>query len=200
MYMSGTFRDLEVWKAAMELAVHVYRLTAMFPKEERYGLTSQMRRAAVSVPSNIAEGKGRSSDKELIQFLCHSRGSLFEIETQLEIGEQLGYSKTERLRRHPTRDSANRPDDQRFDPIRQPTLGSSLTLRRTYFRKPEAESQLPSAHGFSVGRYILIVVFDGAGEAVVALGVSDEVGVVALRRVHGGFEGAASGIADGAWW
>jgi four helix bundle protein len=95
MFMSGTYKDLEVWQSAMELAVQVYRLTAMFPKEERYGLTSQMRRAAVSVPSNIAEGKGRSSDKELIQFLCHSRGSLFEIETQLEIGEQLGYSKTE---------------------------------------------------------------------------------------------------------
>lgn len=90
--MSGTYRDLEVWQAAVELAVRVYRLTALFPKEERYGLTSQMRRAVVSVPSNIAEGKGRSSDKELIQFLCHSRGSLFELETQLAIGEQLGYS------------------------------------------------------------------------------------------------------------
>src|SRR5579863_9769822 len=95
MSMSGTYRDLEVWQAAMELAVQVYRLTAMFPKEERYGLTSQIRRAAVSVPSNIAEGKGRSSDKELIQFLCHSRGSLFEIETQLAIGERLGYSTKE---------------------------------------------------------------------------------------------------------
>jgi four helix bundle protein len=95
MYMRGTYRDLEVWQAAMELAVRVYRLTAVFPKEERYGLTSQMRRAAVSVPSNIAEGKGRSSDRELVQFLCHSRGSLFEIETQLAIGEKLGYSATE---------------------------------------------------------------------------------------------------------
>jgi four helix bundle protein len=93
--MSGTFKDLEVWKAAMELAVRVYRLTAQFPREERYGLTSQMRRAAVSVPSNIAEGKGRASDKELIQFLCHSRGSLFEIETQLTIAEQLGYHTAE---------------------------------------------------------------------------------------------------------
>lgn len=60
-------------------------------KDEMYGLTSQLRRAAVSVPSNIAEGKGRSSDKELIQFLCHARGSLFEIETQLRIMERLGY-------------------------------------------------------------------------------------------------------------
>jgi four helix bundle protein len=95
MSMSSTYRDLEVWQAAMELAVQVYRLTALFPKDERYGLTSQMRRAAVSVPSNIAEGKGRASDKELIQFLCHSRGSLFEIETQLTIGERLGYSTSE---------------------------------------------------------------------------------------------------------
>jgi len=69
---------LEVWQAAMELAVKVYQLTARFPKEEKYGLTSQMRRAAVSVPSNIAEGEGRESDKELIQFLCHSRGSPYD--------------------------------------------------------------------------------------------------------------------------
>jgi len=89
--VSGTYTDLEVWQAAMDLAVLTYRLTAHFPKEERYGLTSQMRRAAVSVPSNIAEGKGLSSDKELLQFLCHSRGSLFEIETQLAISERLGY-------------------------------------------------------------------------------------------------------------
>jgi four helix bundle protein len=95
--MSGTYSDLEVWQAATELAVQVYRLTALFPREERYGLTSQLRRAAVSVPSNIAEGKGRASDKELIQFLCHSRGSLFEIETQLAIGKQLGYCTAEDL-------------------------------------------------------------------------------------------------------
>ena len=93
--MSGTYVDLEVGQAAMELAIQVYRLTQDFPREEMYGLTSQLRRAAVSVPSNIAEGKGRSSDRELIQFLCHSRGSLFEIETQLAIGERLGYGKRE---------------------------------------------------------------------------------------------------------
>ena len=92
--MSGTYKDLQVWQAAMQLAVKVYRLTAVFPRDE-IGLASQMRRAAVPVASNIAEGKGRSSDKELIHFLCNSRGSLFEIETQLTIGEQLGYSKPE---------------------------------------------------------------------------------------------------------
>jgi four helix bundle protein len=88
--MSSTYTDLEVWQGAMELAVKIYQLTIVFPKTEIYGLTSQLRRAAVSVPSNIAEGKGRSSDKELVQFLCHSRGSLFEIETQLSIAEKLG--------------------------------------------------------------------------------------------------------------
>jgi four helix bundle protein len=62
-----------------------------------FGLTSQLRRAAISVPSNVAEGKGRSSDRELVQFLCHSRGSLFEIQTQLAIAEQLGYVDSEEL-------------------------------------------------------------------------------------------------------
>jgi four helix bundle protein len=89
--MSGTFMDLEVWRAAMDLVTRVYRLSRHFPKDEMYGLKSQLRRAAVSVPSNIAEGKGRSSDRELIQFLCHTRGSLFEVETQLEIAERLTY-------------------------------------------------------------------------------------------------------------
>ena len=89
--MRSTYSDLKVWNAAMKLAVRIYQLTKTFPREELYGLTSQLRRAAVSVASNIAEGKGRSSDRELIQFLCHSRGSLFEVETQLSLGKLLGY-------------------------------------------------------------------------------------------------------------
>ncbi|HET6176526.1 MAG TPA: four helix bundle protein [Candidatus Sulfotelmatobacter sp.] len=89
--MSGTYSDLEVWQAAMELVVGIYRLTRLFAKEEMYGLASQMRRAAVSVPSNITEGKGRSSDKELIQFLRHARGLLFEVQTQVTLAERLGY-------------------------------------------------------------------------------------------------------------
>ncbi|HYM74576.1 MAG TPA: four helix bundle protein [Candidatus Dormibacteraeota bacterium] len=93
--MSGTYADLEVWRTAMELVVRIYGISKKFPKEEMYGLSSQIRRAAVSVPSNIAEGKGRSSDKELIQFLCHARGSLFEIQTQLQISERLGYISKE---------------------------------------------------------------------------------------------------------
>jgi four helix bundle protein len=93
--MSGTYEDLEVWRDAMDLALAVYCLTKDYPREELYGLTSQLRRAAVSVASNIAEGKGRSSDRELVQFLCHSRGSLFEVETQLSIARRLGYGKSE---------------------------------------------------------------------------------------------------------
>jgi four helix bundle protein len=80
----------------MDLVVEIYKCTKNFPREEMYGLTNQLRRAAVSVASNIAEGKGRSSDKELCQFLDHARGSLYEVQTQLQIAEKLGFlSKTE---------------------------------------------------------------------------------------------------------
>jgi four helix bundle protein len=77
--MSGTFRDLESWQKAFHLALAVYSATRAFPREETYGLTIQLRRAAVSVVSNIAEGKGRTSDKELLQFLSTAKGSLFEL-------------------------------------------------------------------------------------------------------------------------
>ena len=89
--MANSYKELRVWKRSVDLALAVYRHTENFPKHELYGLTSQLRRAAVSVPSNIAEGKGRSSDKELILFLHHSRGSLLEIETQLFIARELAY-------------------------------------------------------------------------------------------------------------
>ena len=93
--MSGTFRDLKVWQAAMGLTVNIYRATQEFPSHESYGLSSQLRRAAVSVASNIAEGKGRSSDKELVQFLNRARGSSYELQTQLKIAESLGYLSSE---------------------------------------------------------------------------------------------------------
>jgi len=75
----------------MEMVQEVYRLTQAFPREETYGLTIQLRRAAVSIASNIAEGKGRSSDKELLHFLSNAKGSLFEVETQIMIADGLGY-------------------------------------------------------------------------------------------------------------
>jgi four helix bundle protein len=89
--MSENYRDLVVWQKARALALEIYRCTKMFPKDELYGLSLQMRRAAVSVPSNIAEGKGRHSHKELVQFLYRARGSLLELETQLSIARDLGY-------------------------------------------------------------------------------------------------------------
>jgi four helix bundle protein len=76
-------KELKIWHKAMELTTEVYRLTANFPKEEKYGLTSQIRRAAVSIPSNIAEGAGRNSNKEFVQFLAISNGSSYELQTQL---------------------------------------------------------------------------------------------------------------------
>lgn len=81
--MGGTYQDLKVWQAAMELAGDVYRCTRKFPPQETCGLAIQMRRAAVSIASNIAEGKGRSSDKELLQFLSHARSSSYELQTPL---------------------------------------------------------------------------------------------------------------------
>jgi four helix bundle protein len=89
--MSENYRNLIAWQKAKSLALDVYRCTRRFPKDEIYGLSSQMRRAAVSVPSNIAEGKGRYSQKEFVQFLYHARGSLLELETQLSIARDLEY-------------------------------------------------------------------------------------------------------------
>jgi four helix bundle protein len=81
----------------MDLVEQVYRLTKDFPKQELYGLTNQLRRAAVSVPSNIAEGQARTHVKEYLQFLSAAKGSLAEVQTQLEIGARLGYINAEQL-------------------------------------------------------------------------------------------------------
>ena len=89
--MSGSYREIKVWQKAIELVVDIYSCTRSFPREELYGLAGQLRRAAVSIASNIAEGKGRRTDRELLQFLHHARGSVFEVETQLTIASRLGY-------------------------------------------------------------------------------------------------------------
>ncbi len=88
--MTLGYRKLEVWQHAMDLVEHVYRTTQSFPTEELYGLTSQMRKAAVSVPSNIAEGHGRGG-KDFCRFLNIAYGSLLELETHIEISLRLGY-------------------------------------------------------------------------------------------------------------
>jgi four helix bundle protein len=89
--MSGSYRDIKVWQKGIDLVVDIYSCTRRFPRDEVYGLAGQLRRAAVSVPSNIAEGKGRRTDKEFLLFLHHARGSVFEVETQLTIAGLLGY-------------------------------------------------------------------------------------------------------------
>ena len=85
------YQDLIAWQKAIELVIEIYRASSGFRRDEMYGLTSQLRRAAVSVPSNIAEGQGRASSGEFIQFLCHAGGSLFELETQVVVAHKLSY-------------------------------------------------------------------------------------------------------------
>jgi four helix bundle protein len=86
-----SYKDLQLWKVSMEFVTEVYKLTGKFPSNELYGLTNQIRRCAVSISSNIAEGSGRKNTKEYIHFLYISNGSLSEVETQLEIANKLGY-------------------------------------------------------------------------------------------------------------
>ena len=97
--MLKSYRDLLVWQRAIELVVLVYRLSAEFPRNETYGLTAQIRRASVSVPSNIAEGYGRGTRKEYLQFLSIARGSLKELETQAIIAERLSYATSAQIER-----------------------------------------------------------------------------------------------------
>lgn len=86
-----THKNLEAWKLAMKLTIGIYMITKKFPKDELYGLTNQIRRSAVSIPSNIAEGCAEQTDKETIQFLHISLGSIAEVETQLLIAKELNY-------------------------------------------------------------------------------------------------------------
>ena len=91
------YRDLLVWQKSMALAKRVYLLTANFPSEEKFGLISQMRRAAVSIPSNIAEGQTRRSTAEFVQFISVAEGSLSELDTQLQLSVELGFSNASRV-------------------------------------------------------------------------------------------------------
>jgi four helix bundle protein len=92
------FEDLEVWRKGMDLVMQVYGLTKPFPSDERYGLTAQLRRAAVSIPSNIAEGRGRFGLRSFLYHLSVATGSLMELETQLRIAARLEYLKPEQAR------------------------------------------------------------------------------------------------------
>ena len=95
--MQSMFRESIAWQKAMELSTAVYSATRTFPKEEQFGLTNQLRRASVSIPSNIAEGKGRLTTGELQQFLGIARGSALEVQTQLELAVRLGFGNRNEL-------------------------------------------------------------------------------------------------------
>jgi len=112
-----THKDLDIWNKAMDLAFNLYNMTKDFPKEEAYGLTSQIRRSAVSIASNIAEGAARNSRKEFIQFLYISLGSVSELETQLLLANRLNYLKAETIL-------------SEIDKIRQMTLGLLNYLKK----------------------------------------------------------------------
>lgn len=92
-----SYQDLEVWQKAMTLAEECYRVTTTFPKDELFGMTSQIRRAAASIPANIAEGQGRQHTKEFLNFLSVARGSLKEVETHLMLSQRVGLITRERL-------------------------------------------------------------------------------------------------------
>jgi four helix bundle protein len=89
--MTQTFRDLIAWQQGKAPAREVYEITRLFPDDERFGLVIQLRRAAVSIPSNIAEGRGRGTKKDFAHFLTQARGSLYEVETQIEFANELHY-------------------------------------------------------------------------------------------------------------
>ena len=122
IYMMGnelkTHKDLDAWKRSLDLVEVVYKVTKEFPQEELYGLTNQLRRAAVSIPSNIAEGAARGSKKEFIQFLHIALGSLSEVETQVTIAKRLGY----------LRDVGN--IEEQIQTVRKLILGLVRYLRR----------------------------------------------------------------------
>jgi len=91
MYNMKTFRDLFIWQKAMTLVTNTYQISEKFPKEELFGLTSQIRRSAISIPSNIVEGYGRGSNKEFSRFINIAISSLFEFQTQIEIAKNINY-------------------------------------------------------------------------------------------------------------
>ncbi len=125
------YQELIAWQKAIAVVTEIYSLTSAFPQAEIYGLTSQLRRAAVSIASNIAEGQGRATKGEFIQFLCHARGSLYEVETQVIIGKNLGYLTLEQ------RESAS-------DSLAE--LGRILNGLITSLQQKQSRSSLATGH------------------------------------------------------
>jgi four helix bundle protein len=98
--MRVNHKDLDIWKMGLDIVERIYQITVKFPKDEQFGLTAQMRRAAVSIPSNIAEGAARNSKREFLQYQYISLGSLSEVETQLLIANRLGYLNDQEILEH----------------------------------------------------------------------------------------------------
>jgi len=128
--MAKNYENLEVWQKAITFALLVYRLTKSFPREELYGLTSQLRRSAISISSNIAEGAGRNSRKEFLRFVLIGLGSLNEAESQIHVSYQLGYVK-----------------ENEFQEMMQRVgeLGNLLGGLRNYLNKPHSTSHFPQS-------------------------------------------------------
>ncbi|MEO1805769.1 MAG: four helix bundle protein [Bacteroidota bacterium] len=118
--MKHNFRKLSFWVKARILVKDIYQMTASFPKEEQWGITPQMRRAAVSVPANIAEGCGRDTDKQLIHFLSIANGSICELETFVYLAEDLKYITSQARSEH----------TQRIEEIRKMIMGFQRSLRK----------------------------------------------------------------------
>ncbi len=136
--MSHSYKDLIVWQKAKVLAGDIYRATESFPRQETYGLTSQLRRASVSVASNIAEGQGRLTKGEFQQFLGHSRGSLLELETQLAIAVDLHYLSADELIRLETKTAeVSRLLNGLIDSLRIRSKGRTSALTHS---KPETRN------------------------------------------------------------
>lgn len=136
--MSNSYRDLIAWQKAFSLVIEVYRDTDLFPKSEMYGLTSQIRRAVVSVVSNIAEGQGRKSRGEFEQFLGHAKGSLAELETQLLLANALGYLPTDRLNERLARcDAVSRLVNGLMQSLR-PKASAEKRETKNYYRNSSA--------------------------------------------------------------
>ncbi len=142
---------LDIWKSSMELAKKIYIITVDFPKNEQYGITSQMRRAAVSVPSNIVEGSARNSDKEMVQFLYIAQGSLAELETQLLIAASIGYidkaSTNEVMDLVTSCKKLNNPPTPRLRRARQ----KSMKVSQTY-------KVLPREYTIRLGRTLFTII------------------------------------------
>lgn len=131
-----SYKDLDVWQKAMDLVTEVYALTKGFPRDELYGLTSQMRRAAVSIPSNIAEGRGKRSTGDFMRFLNIAYGSAAELETQIIISENLGY----------TDQNITKPLIEETNRVCRMLNGLITSLEAKASRIPNPESRIPESH------------------------------------------------------